>query len=28
VQPLYKTLAESYASQTILNLSLVADLGK
>jgi len=28
VQPLYKTLAESYASQTILNLSLIADLAK
>ena len=28
LQPLYKTLADSYVSQNILNLSLVSDLGK
>ena len=28
VQPLYKTFADSYVSQNILNLSLVSDLGK
>jgi hypothetical protein len=28
VQPLYKTLADTYVSQNILNLSLVSDLGK
>jgi hypothetical protein len=28
VQPLYKTLSGSYASQTILNLTLVSDFGR
>jgi hypothetical protein len=28
MRPLFKALSDSYASQTILNLSLVSDLGK
>jgi hypothetical protein len=28
VQPLYRTFADTYVSQSILNLSLVSDLGK